>query len=186
MKARTLIYSGNLGLGHDFETIINAAYKLRKETNLRILFIGNGKAKDSLKKLTNKLNLKNIKFRPPVPLNRLSRLLAIGDIHLVTQKLGTQGLIVPSKIYGILAAARPTLFIGPENCEPAMILRKSQAGIVVKPKDIDAVTNALRHLLIDHQLRITMGKLAREYYESNFGKNRSISKIVKTIETLKI
>ncbi len=184
MNTKTLIYSGNLGLGHDFETVIKAVYKLNGEANLRILFVGNGKARVSLKKLTAELGMKNIKFRPPVPLYKLSRLLAIGEIHLVTQKLGTQGLIVPSKIYAILAAARPTLFIGPEDCEAAMVLRKSQAGIVVPPGDIDGVTNALRRLLLDHQLRITMGRLARKYYESNFGRNRSVPRIIKAIETL--
>ena len=60
----------------------------------------------------------------------------------------------------------------------------SQAGIVVPPGDIDGVTNALRRLLLDHQLRITMGRLARKYYESNFGRNRSVPRIIKAIETL--
>jgi hypothetical protein len=65
-----------------------------------------------------------------VPLERLGELLARGDIHLICQKLGTEGLLVPSKIYGTLAAGRPTLFIGPEDCEVGRLIRESGCGYV--------------------------------------------------------
>lgn len=180
----TLLYSGNLGLGHELETVVRAVSRLDGQVNLKVLFVGNGKGLKPLKKLTVELGLDNIEFRQPVPLYKLSDILAIGDIHLVAQKSGTQGLIVPSKIYGVLAAGRPTLFVGPSDCESAMIVYKSQAGVIVKPGDIDGVADALEKLALNPKLRQIMGRCAREYYEKHFGRDKSVSRIIEVIETI--
>lgn len=179
-----LMYSGNLGIGHELDTVVLAMKELGEGANIQVLFVGNGKMREPLAQLAAELNLDCIKFRPPIPLGNLSDTLAAADIHLVSQKPGTQGLIVPSKLYGILAAGRPAIFIGPEDCEPAMILRKSKAGIVIKPGDVNGVANALRELAQDPQLRETMGRCAREYYENNFGSDQSVSQICEAIEAI--
>ena len=179
-----LMYSGNLGIGHELDTVVHAVKKLGEGVDLQVLFVGSGKMREPLGKLADELGLNCIEFRPPVSLDKLSDILAAGDIHLVSQKPGTQGLIVPSKLYGVLAAGRPTLFIGPEDCEPAIILRRSKAGIIVKPGDVDGVADALRKLTQNPQLRRTMGKRAREYYENNFGRDQSVSQIIKAIEAI--
>ncbi len=178
----TLVYSGNLGLGHQLETIVRAVHKLSSDLALRVLFVGEGKSKEPLKKLSAGLGLDCVEFRPPVPLDGLPALLAAGDIHLVSQKPGTQGLIVPSKLYGVLAAGRPTLFVGPEDCEVAMILRASGSGVVVPPSDVEAVVDGLRNLVQEPDLRRQMGRRARECYEQNFGRDRSVAAIAEVIE----
>lgn len=178
----TLMYSGNLGLGHDLETVLSAVHSLDKKQNLRVLFVGNGKVQKSLEKLAEELDLSCIDFCPPVPLERLSDSLAGGDIHIVSQKPGTEGLIVPSKLYGIMAAGRPTLFIGPPECESARIIVKSGAGIIVPPGDEKAVSQAIDKLVNDYELRVEMGKRAQEYYKQHFGRNRSVPCIIQAIE----
>ncbi len=180
----TLMYSGNAGLGHELDTVVHAARKAAEKVNLQVLFVVNGKMREPLNKLATELGLNCIKFRPPVALNRLSDVLAVGDIHLVYQKPGTQGLIVPSKLYGVLAAGRPTLFIGPDDCEPAIILRRSKAGIIIKSGDVDGIADAIGKLSRDKQLRLSMGSRARRYYESNFGRDRSTSTIVEAIKAV--
>ncbi len=179
-----LMYSGNLGLGHELDTVVRAIKQVGKDANLELLFVGSGKMRQSLVKLTDELDLDCVKFRPPVSLDNLSDSLAVADIHLVSQKPGTQGLIVPSKLYGILAAGRPILFIGPEDCEPATIVRKSKAGITTKPGDVNGVANALGKLTTDPQLRQTIGNNAKKYYKNNFGRDKSISQICTAIEAI--
>ena len=95
-----------------------------------------------------------------------------------------QGLIVPSKLYGIMAAGRPTIFIGPDNCEPAQIIHKNNAGIVVSPGDEKGVIEAINSLVNNSELRAEMGKRGREYYDRHFGRQRSVSGIIKTIENI--
>ena len=179
-----LLYAGNMGLGHELESIVRAVSKLNGQVDLNVLFLGNGKARRQLKRLTAELKLDYVKFHPSVSLYDLPGVLASGDIHLVSQRLGTEGLIVPSKIYGILAAGRPTVFIGPSDCEPAMIISKSQAGVIVQPGDIDGVADAIKKLAMNPDLRRAMGRRARQYYAEYFGRDRSVSRIIKTIESI--
>ena len=178
----TLLYAGNLGLGHELETVLRAVHALDDDTNLRILLVGGGKGLAETRRLVEELGLPNIEFRPPVPLYRLTDLLASGDIHMVSQKPRTEGLIVPSKIYGTLAVGRPVIFVGPQECEVADIVRASGCGFVVAPGDVESTAQALSQLALDAELRRTMGQRARQYYGEKFGRERSVARIIDVIE----
>lgn len=180
----TLLYSGNFGLGHEFDTILHAVHALRDEGTWRLLLVGAGKGLARIQDLVAELQLENVEFRPPVPLYQLQDLLAEGDIHIVAQKPRTEGLIVPSKIYSILCVGRPTIFVGPQNCEVARIVEESASGFVVEPGDVDAAVDALRQLAFDPELRWLMGERAREHYCTHFGRDRSVSQIVQLIERM--
>jgi hypothetical protein len=178
----TLLYSGNLGLGHELGTVLRAMHTLDGDTNLRVLLVGNGKGLSETWELVEELGLTNVEFQPPVPLSGLPELLAGGDIHLVSQRPRTEGLIVPSKIYGSLAAGRPVIFIGPEHCEVARIVHDSRCGFVVEPGDVESTVQALRQLALDAELRKIMGEQGRQYYLENFGRKRSVTQIINVIE----
>jgi hypothetical protein len=132
--------------------------------------------------LVSQLQLHNIEFREPVPLYRLAELLVMGDIHVIFQKPGTEGLLVPSKIYGVLAAGRPSLFLGPLHSEVGQIICESRSGFVVEAGDVEGTTNALATLINSAALRQEMGHNAREYYKQHFGRQRSVSKIIDIVE----
>lgn len=178
----TLLYSGNLGFGHELDTVLRAVYALNGDTNLRVLLVGNGKGLAETRRFVQELGLSNVEFRPPVPLYGLAELLASGDIHVVSQKPGTEGLIVPSKVYGSLAAGRPVIFIGPEHCEVARIVRDGRCGFVVAPGDIESAAQALRKLALDAELRQTMGRQAQQYYAERLGRRRSVATIIGVVE----
>ena len=184
METVKLLYCGNFGLGHELETVLRAAQRLDHGLDLEIIFVGTGALQKRLKELTRELGLDNVDFRPPVPLFKLPELLAGGDIHLVSQKLGTEGLLVPSKIYGILAAGRPVLFVGPNHSEIAAIITASGAGIIVRPGDVDGVVEALKRLVCNPHIREAMGACGKAYYEKHLGRERSVSRIIKAIESI--
>ncbi len=178
----TLLYSGNFGLGHDLDTILRAVSILNFDTSLRTMLVGDGKGLRDIQRLVAELKLDNIFFHPPVTLYELPLLLASGDIHIVAQKPNTEGLIVPSKVYGTLAVGRPVLFVGPEQCEVAHIVQDSGCGFVVAPGDVKAAAKALRTLVLDNELRRMMGERAKKYYLERFGCQRSVSLIIDVIE----
>jgi colanic acid biosynthesis glycosyl transferase WcaI len=178
----TLLYSGNLGIGQDLGTVLRAAACLNGDAALHILIVGSGKGLPSVRALVSTLQLHNIEFRAPVPLYLLPDLLAGGDIHVICQKPGTEGLLVPSKIYGTLAVGRPVIFVGPQKCEVADIVRDSGCGSVIAPEDVESATQALRQLALDAELRKKMGQRARRYYAENFGRQRSVARIIDVIE----
>lgn len=178
----TLLYSGNLGMGQDLHTVLRAAARFNGDLDLRIRIVGNGKGLPSVRQLATDLRLGNVEFGKPVPLNQLAELLASGDIHVICQKPGTEGLLVPSKIYSTLAAGRPSLFIGPSDCEVGRIIEDSRSGFIVAPNDIEGTMSALTTLAFGEALRWEMGENAREYHEYYFGWRRSVAKIIEVIE----
>jgi VanZ family protein len=178
----TLLYSGNIGIGQDVATVLRAAARLNGETPLKVLIAGSGKGLATARRMLAELPLPDAEIRPPVPLGQLAELLASGDIHLICQKPGTEGLLVPSKIYSTLAAGRPVLFIGPDDCEVGRIIREGGCGFVVEPGDVEGAREALRELATSETLRERMGSDARDYYDRHFGRDRSVSRIVGILE----
>ncbi len=180
----TLLYSGNFGLGHELDTVLHAMQGLREEVALRLVLVGAGRGVARIRRLIAELQLDDAELRPPVPLEQLARLLADGDIHIATQRPSTEGLLVPSKVYGTLAAGRPTIFIGPQDSDIARILHESASGFIIAPGDVHSAAEVLRRLAADAALRLEMGHRARDYYRRNLGRQRSVSQIVAIIERL--
>ncbi len=178
----TLLYSGNFGLGQELDTILLAVHGLHRDVALRLLLVGAGRGMERIRRRIEELSLHDVQLRAPVSLDQLPQLLAEGDIHIATQKPSTEGLLVPSKIYGTLAAGRPTVFVGPEDCDAARILRKSASGFIIASGDVLAVAEALRWLATNAALRLEMGQRARDYYRRYLGRQRSVSQIVDIIE----
>jgi len=127
-------------------TALRAVAQLNGEAKLKVLIAGDGKGLSAVRAMIAELHLANAEIRPPVPLEELPTLLARGDIHLICQQPGTEGLLVPSKIYSTLAAGRPSLFIGPADCEVGWIVRDSGSGFVIEPGDVEEATDVLRRL----------------------------------------
>ena len=114
-----LLYSGNLGLAHDLDTILGTLVALRDDPQFRFLFVGTGGRREALTAFCEANRVSSVEMRPFVDRDKLSEGLAAGDIGLVTQQESACGSVVPSKVYGILAAGRPLLFIGPSSATPA-------------------------------------------------------------------
>ena len=110
-----VLYSGNLGLAHEFDTLLDAAEILRGERQLLFAFVGEGPRRDEVEREFARRGLTNVEFRPHVPRESLGDSLAAGDVHLVTMRDGIAGLVVPSKIYGILVAGVAPDGVGDEQ-----------------------------------------------------------------------
>jgi glycosyltransferase involved in cell wall biosynthesis len=90
--------------------------------------------------------------------------LSAADVHLVSLRTEMEGLSIPSKIYGVLAAGRPVIFIGPPNSEPAAIVREGKFGYSVPPGDIEGAVEALLAAYRDRTLLERQGQAARQYF----------------------
>ncbi len=175
---RTVVmYSGNLGLGHQLETILEAARLLAGQPHVCFVLVGKGKMRLSLERQATAEGLLNVEFREPVPLAELAASLASAHIHLVSQREGTQGLIVPSKLYGCLAAGRPVILAAPADCDAAAILRLAEAGCVIPPDDAKALADGISHLTGDGGRRERLGLNGWQYYQEHLGRERSIAKL---------
>jgi glycosyltransferase involved in cell wall biosynthesis len=144
----TVHYSGNLGLAHDTSTIQEAMLALVGDQRIRFIFAGGGPQKKSLQTFCEKHNLAHVTFRPYCDRAQLSNSLAEGHLGLVTQKPETAGALVPSKIYGIMAAGRPLLYIGPRHTTPAKVIERFNCGWQIEagtPGNLVGLLSRLAH-----------------------------------------
>lgn len=116
-----LLYSGNLGLAHDLDTLTESMRELRNDDRFHFLFVGSGGRRQELLAFCELHGINSVELRPYVQRGSLSQSLSAGDIGLVTQRQNCCGSVVPSKVYGLMAAGRPILFIGPKDATPAHI-----------------------------------------------------------------
>jgi colanic acid biosynthesis glycosyl transferase WcaI len=128
----TVMYSGNFGLAHPFEAIIEAVKLVEAAcAPVRFVFAGTGPKLDSI--LAALASCANVEFRAPVPLDDLPAALATADVHLACMSEALLGLVVPSKVYGALAVGQPCIFLGPRNSEAARIISESKCGLILDP-----------------------------------------------------
>lgn len=161
-------YSGNLGRAHDTTTILEAACALQSEPGIVFLMVGGGAGMRSLEMQVRARGLKNFRFAPYQSREALSDSLAAGDVHLVSLRPELEGLIVPSKLYGILAAGRPVAFIGDPGGELADLIAANKIGLSVRSGDSAGLCRALRTLRDDETARMRMGIRAREVFEERY------------------
>lgn len=139
-----VMYAGNFGLAHDVRTFLEAAARLRESDEIRFAFVGGGRRKAEVEAFVRKHDLTNCVVAPYQPRERLADLLAAADVHLVTMQPGMEGLVVPSKFYGIAGAGRPVVFVGPASSEIALSIDEWQCGARVEPGDVRELIRILR------------------------------------------
>ncbi len=155
-----VMYSGNFGLSHDLSTLVEAARELeRRRAPVTFAFVGSGARRPEAERLA--VGSTSIRFAPYQPYSALGDSLTAADIHLVSLREGLDGLVEPSKLYGILAAGRPTLFLGPDAAEPARVIREHGVGWVARPGDVTAVVEAVAAAANDRVRVRELGARAR-------------------------
>lgn len=192
-------YSGNLGRAHDIATILdavaateNAAKKTRNDCPsndtadraILWLFIGGGAQYQLLATEAKLRNVKSIVFKPYQPRERLAESLSCADVHLVSLRPELEGLIVPSKFYGIAAAGRPTVFVGSSDGEIARLLKLHACGIIVEQGDGAALARAILSLERDPLRCREMGANARRVFEAEFDKTIAVARWQSLIQAL--
>jgi colanic acid biosynthesis glycosyl transferase WcaI len=157
-------YSGNLGRAHDVRTMLEAMRGLRDDETIEFLVTGGGAQLDTIRNE----RLPNVRFAPYSPREELSESLSASDAHLVTLQPSLEGLILPSKFYGILAVGRPVIFVGSAEGELARIIREHDCGIVIEPGDGLGLARCIRELAANRERARAMGRRGRSLYDAMY------------------
>ena len=155
-----VMYSGNMGLAHTFAPLLDAAEQLQDDPEVLFLFVGDGPRRDEIGAVAARRGLANVRFLPFQPMERLAESLSAADLHVVTMRPGTEGLVVPSKLYGVLAAGRPVLFVGAATSEAARVLRTHDCGTVLSAPSGTDVARAIQAWKADPDRRDAAGERA--------------------------
>lgn len=165
--AFTVGYAGNMGRGHDAATLIEAMPLLRDDP-ITWLFVGAGPGYDAVARAASAERLPRVHFLPPQARAMLRDTLTAADVGLVTADAALSGLLAPSKLYGLLAAGRPILWVGPDEGRVAELIREEGVGVAVRNGDIRGLCAAVRRLAADPEGCRRMGARARQVLEARY------------------
>jgi colanic acid biosynthesis glycosyl transferase WcaI len=153
-----LVHAGNLGFYGAWETLLAAARELQND-GVGLVFVGDGAQKTRLQELA--ANSSNVRFLPFFPSSKVPSVLAAADAHVITIRRGLEGVVVPSKMYGILAAGRPILAIAPKETDAVALGAREDFGIAADPDKPEEVVAAVQSLIANPTRLAAMGAAAR-------------------------
>ncbi len=172
--AFVVMYSGNMGLGHQFEDILGTARRLKHRKDIRFVFVGGGMRRSEVVAARERHGLENLMLLDYVPREKLPYSLTLGDAHFVSLRPGFEGLMVPSKAYGVMAAGRPLIYQGSPRGEIAMMLSQEGGGVVIAPGDETGLTNLITRWAEDRREAARHGARGREILQQHYSKARAM------------
>jgi colanic acid biosynthesis glycosyl transferase WcaI len=177
----TILYSGNFGLPHDIGTILCAITQLKNNPRFHFRFVGDGPRRRALADFCDRHGIANTSFAPYCQRNEICQNLNSADIGLVTQRRSCVGTVVPSKVYGLMAAGRPILYIGPRESTPGDIIRRFGCGWQVDCGDGAALIALLKELEMDRERVIAAGVRSRLAFVEHYDLPQGVARICSII-----
>ena len=176
IKGFIVLYSGNFGRYHDFDTVLDAAKVLRGQEgtaqDIQFVLVGNGAQKDHIARRISSEEIGNVRLFDFVSKEDYADLLATADVSLVTLEPGMEGLCVPSKFYSILASGRATIAAVSPRSEVARVIDEAQCGVHLSQGDTELLVTVLTHLASCPAEVERMGHNARRVLEEKYSTPR--------------
>jgi colanic acid biosynthesis glycosyl transferase WcaI len=177
----TLLYSGNIGEKQDWLLCEKLCELINPKDNIEIVIVGDGAYSATLKQ---KLSIfEFVKFFDPVPYDELSDLLCSADTHFLFQKQDVIDTIMPSKILGMMASAKPSIISGNTKSEVVNIIRQSECGYYFSDSNPNTIYNCILGLKQRND-GVQMGENARAYITANFSEEPILNSFYLKIKSI--
>ena len=172
-----LLHAGNLGFYGAWDTLLTAARELAQD-RISIVFVGDGAQRARLQSAAG--GLPNVRFFPFFPADKIPSVLAAPDAHIITVKRGLEGVVVPSKMYGILAAGKPIVAVAPVECDVVSIGARKGFSIAANPDDPAQLVHTVRRIYRNPELLRSMGEAAAAA-APEYERNKELAKLVEIV-----
>ncbi|HET9956445.1 MAG TPA: glycosyltransferase family 4 protein [Polyangiaceae bacterium] len=179
----TVIYSGNLGITHDFSGVFEAARRLRERSDIQFVFIGGGGRKDEISAATR--GLPNCRVLPNQPKENLPYSMTCGDVAIVALGESGQGISMPSKTYHMMSAGAAILGISFGDNDLKRTIEHHQCGINVDPRDAQAVVAAVERFRADPEFLSRCRINARMAAEREFSAQVCIPQYLELLDDMR-
>jgi glycosyltransferase involved in cell wall biosynthesis len=177
-----LVHAGNLGFYGAWNTLVTAARNLAKE-GVGLVFVGDGAQRPQIEAAA--AGAGNIRFLEFFPASKIPSVLAAADAHVITVKRGLEGVVVPSKMYGILAAGKPIVAVAPKETDAVSLGIQRGFAVAADPDRPAEVVSAVRALASDPNKLKKMGDAARAA-APEFDRAKELQKFAEIIDCLRI
>jgi len=179
-----VVYSGNMGVSHYFDDLLDSALKLKNHENIKFVFIGEGVRKTEVVEFQEKHKLDNVRIMGYQPMSRLVESLSAADVHFISLRDGFGGLVVPSKVFGVFSVGRPFIFQGAGESEIARMLVEHNCGVQVNIGDQDVLFNEILSYAADRDRIRRQGEQAWTAYAKEYSSKVGINRYVNLVESL--
>jgi len=175
-----LLHAGNLGFYGAWDTLLTAARELAQDS-ICIVFVGDGAQRERLQSAA--AGLANVRFLPFFPSSKIPSVLAAPDAHIITVKSGLEGVVVPSKMYSILAAGKPVVAVAPDECDVVTIGARKGFSVAANPDDPAQLVEAVRRISRNPDLVRSMGASAAAA-APEYERNKELAKLVEIVSAI--
>jgi glycosyltransferase involved in cell wall biosynthesis len=169
-------YSGNMGLWHDIDSVVEAAADLKDHPDIHFIMIGDGMRRAHAQLRADQFQLQNMTWLPFQPRETLADSLSCCHIALISQREGLKGVAVPCKLYGILASGRGIVAMVPAQSEIDLVVHEEECGQTISPGDIGGLVSAILQLKGKPSLVARMGENAFRAYHQKYTLKTAITK----------
>jgi len=179
-----VMHSGNIGHAQDLDTLIRASTQLDDLAELAVVLVGFGARHAEYVRMAEHLRADKVTFLGYQPRELLSQSLSSADIHFVGLARGLSGYVVPSRLYGILAVARPVIAAAEEDSETAQLVRDVGCGIVIPPGEPRLLAETIRAAAAgDYDLQ-AMGRSGRAWVEQESDRLVAVARYRRLLDEL--
>jgi len=173
-----LLHAGNLGFYGAWESMVRAIRRLESQ-GVALVFVGEGAQREQIRQFAN--GAKNVRFLPFFPASKIPSVLAAADVHVVTVKRGLEGVVVPSKLYGILAAGKPIFAVAPAETDVAALGARFGFAVSADPDKPEEIMAAVQSLAGNAEKLHEMGRRARSV-APDYDRVNELQKFVQILE----
>jgi glycosyltransferase involved in cell wall biosynthesis len=173
-----LLHAGNLGFYGAWDTLLAGARELAPD-GVGLVFVGDGAERPRLEAAAKEVP--NARFLPFFPASKIPSVLAAADAHLITIKRGLEGVVVPSKMYGILAAGKPIVAVAPKECDVVALGKAKGFSVGADPDVPGQFVECVRRIMNDRAGLSAMGA-AGAAAAPEFERNAELQKLVRLLE----
>ena len=177
----TILYSGNMGISHDIDSILQAARVLKDEKNISFLLIGEGKKWQDAVDFQKDNDLTNLQVLPFQPEEKLPYTMSLADIALVALDNGAEGLMLPSKMFYYMAAGAAVIGISKGRNDVSEIIQNSNCGVTIEPKNPKELAITIKELSRDMKKLREFKKCARQSAVANYSRDMCTDKLIREL-----
>lgn len=177
-----ILYSGNIGAKQDWDLFFKLLIALEKLQNVEVIIVGEGAEKERI--LNGIKKHKFVKHYNLVPFEELPILLSSADLHILFQKGDVIDAVMPSKLLGMMASAKPSIVTGNMESEIKTIMEKSQGGYYFDGASVIEIITSIELLIKNMDLRNNLGLSARSYVFKEYSKEIVLNKFIEELEKL--